>query len=193
MFISISSLGQEQTKDIAHINNSEYVFEGKVLEFNVKEDKNEILYASYIVNVTDVFKGKQNLKSGTVEFYTKAPQNWSFLENGELMIESIEHPRGKMHLSLNVGQVGVFLGNNVDIVSVHETLNKITISPYCNTMECFYHYTSTSRTNPSTGKLIETISFEGFNQTYQSADEFNSYLKSIGLESSNSKKKMKFH
>ena len=190
LITSSYTFSQSSLSDEA-IENSEYVFEGTVLSFELLKDSNENYLVSYLIKVNSSYKG--GLQSGnTVELVTLKSETWSVLNNGEILLLDLEKPRSQIKgLSLRPNLNGVFLVNrNTSKKTVDSSLDSF--EPYCEFANCFYAISSRQHYDEETHRKVVTQSVLGFNKSFNSREEFDLYLEKqdgINIDSLWTKKK----
>jgi hypothetical protein len=164
------------------IKNSEYVFEGVVLDFTFVQDTNDGYFVSYKLNVKNLLKETKDISiNDTVELVSPLPDKWRILNNGELLTLNLDKPLSSLkglHLSLNT--LGVFVTKK-NTSNVSEEKNSISLMPYCMSSDCFFQVTPIEKYDSKKHKKFTTYIIEGFDKSFHSKDEFNDFLKKMNL------------
>ncbi|OFX38007.1 MAG: hypothetical protein A2X08_06615 [Bacteroidetes bacterium GWA2_32_17] len=120
------------SQDVNMLKNAPFIFKGTVVSFKAFKAKNDnTLYASYIVNITAIYKGENELKIGTVEMITEAPHGinkWGIMDDGGLVMGNDEvdfapedhSDHSKLYtLEFRGGETGIFFCNKNKVFSSH--------------------------------------------------------------------------
>lgn len=184
---SQSSLSEEAIK------NSDYIFEGVVLDFTFIQDTNEVYFVSYKLKVKTLLKETKDLNlNDTVELVSPLPDKWRILNNGELLTLNLDEPLSSLkglHLSLNT--IGVFVTKK-NITNISGGKNSISLMPYCISSNCFFQLTPIEKYDSKKRNKYSIFFIEGFGKSFHSKVEFNDFLKKMNLNLlvDESKKKM---
>ena len=164
------------------IKNSEYVFEGVVLNFTFIQDTNDAYFVSYKLKVKNLLKETTDISiNDTIELISPLPDKWRILNNGELLTLNLDKPLSSLnglHLSLNT--LGVFITKK-NTSNVSEGKNSISLIPYCMTSDCFFQLTPIEKYDSKKHKKFSTYIIEGFDKSFHSKGEFNAFLKKMNL------------
>ena len=198
------------SQDLNMLKNAPFIFKGKVVTYrafrsNIRSEyTNNTLYASYIIDITAIYKGENELTLGTVEIITKAPDTWALTEDGSTLLTGSDdsyYPNGhKYPLEFGGGETGVFFCNKNNVFSSHikcnmpygwgtyattdvKTDNAVILEPICKTMNClFYYYNEHKFINEN--RTIEVTKIDGFGKKFDSEEELMEYLKKESIISS---------
>lgn len=164
------------------IKNSEYVFEGVVLDFTFIQDINEDYFVSYKLKVKNLLKETKDINiNDTVELVSPLPDKWRILSDGELLTLNLDKPLSSLnglHLSLNT--LGVFVTKK-NTSNVSERKNSISLTPYCKSSNCFFQLTPIEKYDSKKHKKYSTYFIDGFDKSFNSKDEFNQFLEKMNL------------
>ena len=206
------------SQDLNMLKNAPFIFKGKVVTYrafrsNIRSEyTNNTLYASYIIDITAIYKGENELTLGTVEIITKAPDTWALTEDGSTLLTGSDdsyYPNGhKYPLEFGGGETGVFFCNKNNVFSSHikcnmpygwgtyvtadvKTDNAVILEPICNTSDCFFYYYNEMKII-NKNRAVEVPKIDGFGKKFNSEDELMEYLKNENIISSSQiiKKKM---
>jgi hypothetical protein len=181
-----------QTSSEEAIKNSEYVFEGIVLDFTFIQDANEAYFVSYKLKVNNLLKETKEISiNDTVELVSPLPDKWRILNNGELLTLNLDKPLSSLkglHLSLNT--IGVFVTKK-NTSNVSEWKNSISLMPYSISSNCYFQLTQIEKYDSKKHKKYSEYLIEGFDKSFHSKVEFNNFLKKMNLNSLNVESKKK--
>jgi hypothetical protein len=207
------------SQDLNMLKNTPFIFKGTVTTlkaFKIKDDKT--LYASYIINITAIYKGENELKLGTIEMIMKAPSLWriaigvdgseslTFYDDADAYYEENKYP-----MNLSDGMTCVFFCNKNTIFSSHvksddikiittsnSYVGKITdvkfdntviLEPICNTMNCLFYYYNGVRRIENSNRTEGFLRIKGFGKEFNSEEELMEYLKNENIISQNDNNK----
>jgi len=169
----LGGVAQNATKYDKVIKNAPFIFEGKVLKYEVLEGEKNITYVSYVVQIEKIFRGKGQIKNGTIELVAEAPENWHIVDDGGEKVLLISdnnlgiHEQGtknmnsghKWKMEFNKGTEGIFFCASLNSYPSLEvsTNNSMAIRSYCSDGECYINiYNRGSHKLKGLGKTFKT-------------------------------------
>lgn len=180
LFTAKLALSQSTSSDDA-LNNSQYIFEGTVVDLDFIKDETDNYFVSYILKVETLLKSADNIAVGdSVELISPLPDDWVITENGELIKTITFHQKLSALNGLRLDRAvrGVFMANSSENI-INST--KLSLVPYCLKSNCFYRITSKGELDEENHKVHQRYSVEGFDNYFESREKFNEYLKQFQL------------
>ena len=210
-----ASFSQDLNLSIDSLKTTPFIFKGKVVTYrafrsNIRSKyTNNTLYASYIIDITAIYKGENELKLGNVEMIMKAPPSWGIaMIEGDSSSESLTlggdpdayYEENKYPMNLSDGMTCVFFCNKNNVFSSHikcnmpygwgtyattdvKTDNAVILEPICNTSDCFFYYYNEMKII-NKNRAVEVPKIDGFGKKFNSEDELMEYLKKENIISS---------
>ena len=203
------------SQDLNMLKNAPFIFKGKVTTvraFRSKDDNS--LYASYIIDITAIYKGENELKLGNVEMIMKAPPSWGIaMIEGDSSSESLTlggdpdayYEENKWPIGFGGGETCVFFCNKNKVFSSHgksdnikiitnsnSYVGKITDVKFDNTVILepicntmnCLFYYYNEMKIIDKNRAVEVPKIDGFGKKFDSEDELMEYLKKENIISS---------
>jgi hypothetical protein len=200
MLFNLVSFSQENS--INSLKTAPFIFYGTVVSETPFKSNNDF-YISYIIKIVTIYKGENNINTGTVNLIIKSPFAWNITEEGYIIYDkeennyaSSEDEENAIHpLTLGVGISGIYvcqsLTKDIDLIPVIQTDNEIVIEPICNTSDCYFKKIEKTTYNKENKEFIENVSIKGFGNKFDSWEELLKNLKKEGVISNNNEIKKK--
>ena len=208
------------SQDLNMLKNTPFIFKGKVVTYrafrsNIRSEyTNNTLYASYIIDITAIYKGDNELKLGTVQMIMKAPPSWGIaMIEGDSSSESLTlggdpdayYEENKWPIGFGGGETCVFFCNKNKVFSSHgksdnikiitnsnSYVGKITDVKFDNTVILepicntmnCLFYYYNEMKIIDKNRAVEVPKIDGFGKKFNSEDELMEYLKNENIISS---------
>lgn len=183
LLLSFSNLAySQQAQSDEALSNSDFIFEGTVIDLNFIKDENSNYFVSYILKIETLTKSTNYIAvNDSVELVSPLPDNWRILENGELLTINSEQNLSELKgLHLNLKTRGVFTTKlNSSKNSRNSDLKSFI--PYNSNSDCFYQIIPKEKYDETHHKKYLSYSIIGFGNIFESKSEFNDYLKKFQL------------
>jgi hypothetical protein len=194
MLFNLVSFSQENS--INSLKTAPFIFYGTVVSETPFKSNNDF-YISYIIKIVTIYKGENNINTGTVNLIIKSPFAWNITDEGYIIYDkeennyaSSEDEENAIHpLTLGVGISGIYvcqsLTKDIDLIPVIQTDNEIVIEPICNTSDCYFKKIEKTTYNKENNGFIENVSIKGFGNKFNSWEELLKNLKKEGIIANN--------
>ncbi|MBW6484165.1 MAG: hypothetical protein K0B10_14035 [Vicingaceae bacterium] len=186
--ILFTGLYAQQTKSVYDeiIQNSPYIFEGKIISYSPIDKGEGQKYVSYTIEIQHIFREQQNLNKGTIELITPLPQFWHIVDlpdgTKSILINQPEHFELNeiKKIEFSSGMSGIFFCKQLDVYpSLSQAIlnNKLSVQNYCEDKTCFLQYTQVSNVDTETKQIKYSTKAEFFNKKFDSKEDVYQFLK----------------